>query len=123
MSKVKVAWTVHNGHTPQELRNRKTSEFFGYQEIGCHIVFDIKMDFAQKAHFVAGGHTTEAPTSMTYSSIVSCDSMQLTFLIVALNDVDIMLVDLENAFIQAPCRKKIWFEGGLECGEDQGRYV
>ena len=32
-----------------------------------------------------------------------------------------MLVDLENAFIQALCQKKIWFEGGLECGEDQGK--
>jgi hypothetical protein len=32
-----------------------------------------------------------------------------------------MSVDLENAFIQAPCREKIWFEGGLECGEDYGK--
>ena len=32
-----------------------------------------------------------------------------------------MSVDLENAFIQAPCRKKIWFEGGIECGADYGK--
>ena len=121
MSKVKVAWAVHEGHTPQEVRDGKTSDFVGYQEIGCHMVFDIKMDFTRKARFVAGGHTTEAPASMTYSSVVSRDSVRLAFLIAALNDVDIMSVDLENAFIQAPCREKIWFEGGLECGEDYGK--
>jgi hypothetical protein len=58
---------------------------------------------------------------MTYSSVVSHDSVWITFLIAALNDLDIMSMDLENAFIQAPCREKIWFEGGLECGEDQGK--
>ena len=76
------------------------------------------MDFIQKAHFVAGRHTMEAPA---YSSIVSCDSVHLAFLIAALNNINIMSVDLENAFIQAPCHEKIWFEGGLECGKDYGK--
>ena len=40
------------------------------------MVFDIKMDFTHKAWFVAGGHTrTETPASMTYSSVVSRDSI------------------------------------------------
>ena len=121
MSKVKVAWVTHDGLTPQDIRDGKTTEFVGFQEIGCHMVFDIKMDFTRKARFVAGGHTTEAPTSMTYSSVVSRDSVRLAFLIAALNDLDIMSVDLENAFIQAPCREKIWFEGGIECGDDYGK--
>ena len=123
MSKVKVAWTVHEGHTPQEVQDGRTSDFVGYQEIGCHMVFNIKMDFTHKAWFVAGGHTTETPTSMTYSSVVSRDSVQLAFLIAALNDIDIMSIDLENAFIQAPCHEKIWFEGGLECGKDYGKVL
>jgi hypothetical protein len=42
-------------------------------------------------------------------------------LIAALNDIDIMSCDLENAYLNAPCREKIWFEGGIECGEDQGK--
>jgi Reverse transcriptase (RNA-dependent DNA polymerase) len=121
MSKVKVAWTAHDGHSPQEVRQGKTSSFVGFQEIKCHMVFDIKMDFTRKARFVAGGHTTETPTSMTYSSVVSRDSVRLAFLIAALNNIDIMSVDLENAFIQAPCREKVWFEGGIETGEDRGK--
>jgi hypothetical protein len=121
MTRVKVAWVTHDGHTPQEVRDGKAPDLIGFQEIGCHIVFDIKMDFTRKARFVAGGHTTNAPSSMTYSSVVSRDSVRLAFLIAALNDLDIMSCDLENAYLNAPCREKIWFEAGLECGEDRGK--
>jgi Reverse transcriptase (RNA-dependent DNA polymerase) len=121
MAKVKIAWQVNEKYAPQQIREGKAPEFIGFQEIGCHIVFDIKMDFTRKARFVAGGHTTTAPTSMTYSSVVSRDSVRLAFLIAALNDLDIMSCDLENAYLNAPCREKIWFEGGIECGEDQGK--
>ena len=47
------------------------------------------MDLTRKARFVAGGHMTEAPTSLTYSSVVSIDSVKIAFLIAALNDLDI----------------------------------
>ena len=96
-------------------------DLIGFQEIGCHIVFDIKMEFTIKAWFVAGGHTMEALTLIMYSSVVSRYSVQIGFLIVALNDLDIMACDLENAYLNAPCREKIWFEGGAECSEDQGK--
>ena len=33
------------------------------------------MTFEQKAHFVTGGHMTEAPSSITHSSVVSRDSV------------------------------------------------
>ena len=54
----------------------------GYQKIKCHMIFDVKMggNFRQKARLVGGGHMTEAPSSITYSSVVSQDlirSMQL----------------------------------------------
>jgi hypothetical protein len=32
-----------------------------------------------------------------------------------------MSCDLENAYLNAPCHVKIWFEGGIECGEDHGK--
>jgi hypothetical protein len=44
----------------------------GFQEIGCHIVFDIKMDFTRKAWFCAGGHITNTPVAMMYSSALPC---------------------------------------------------
>ena len=58
----------------------------GHKEIPCHIIFDIKMDFTRKARFVAGGHKTDPPTSLTYSSVVARDSVRIGFLIAALND-------------------------------------
>ena len=123
MAKVKVAWEARDDVTPEQVRDGKVPDLLRHQEIGCHIVFDCKMDFTRKARFVAGGHTTETPTSLTYSSVVSRDSIRLGFLIAALNGLDIMACDLENAYLNAPCKEKIWFEGGLECGEDQGKVL
>ena len=57
-----------------------------YQHIDCHMIFDVKMDFTQKAWFVAGGHMTETPASLTYSSVVSCDSIRIVFTVAALNN-------------------------------------
>eukprot|EP00957_Ditylum_brightwellii_P054047 4094071-Ditylum_brightwellii.AAC.1 len=48
----------------------------GYQEIKCHMIFDIKMgkNFWRKAWMVARGHTSETPFTLTYASVVSRDS-------------------------------------------------
>lgn len=123
MSKVKIAWKTHEGHTPEQVRKGLATELSGYQEIGCHLVFDVKMDFTRKARFVAGGHTTEAPSTITYSSVVSRDSIRLAFLIAALNGVDMMMCDMEGAYLNASCSERIWFKGGLECGEDSGKVL
>jgi hypothetical protein len=97
MAQVKITWKMNDKLTPQQARGDR-AELIGFHEIGCHIIFDVKMDFTRKARFVAGGHMTMmAPSSMTYSSIVSRDSIRLAFLIAALNDLDIMSCDLENA--------------------------
>jgi hypothetical protein len=76
MAKVKITWKTHNGFTPRLALDGNVPDLIGFKEIGCHIVFDVKMDFtAKKARFVAGGHTTTAPlSSMTYSIVVSHDS-------------------------------------------------
>ena len=87
------------------------------------MIFDVKMDFTRKARFVAGGHTTDTPCSITYSSVVSRDSVRLAFLIAGLNDLDVLAGDVTNAYLNAKCREKIWFEGGIETGEDRGKVL
>ena len=72
---------------------------------------------------MAGGHTTEVPSFINYSSAVSRDSDWLAFTIVALKGVDVISCDFENAYLNAMCRKKIWFEGGTECGENKGKVL
>ena len=42
-----------------------------YKKINCHMIFDVIMEgFRRKARIVAGGHMTETPKCMTYSSVV-----------------------------------------------------
>jgi hypothetical protein len=87
------------------------------------MIFDVKMDLTRKARMVAGGHTTETPASLTYSSVVSRDNVRIALLIAALNDLDIMACDIGNAYLNAPCREKIWFVAGPEFGSKQGQVV
>ena len=63
---------------------------------------------------------TETPTSLTYSSVVSRDSVKFGFLIATLNDLDIMACDISNAYLNAPCHKCIWLLAGTECRDCQG---
>ena len=107
--------------TPEQIRRGEAEDMKGFQEIKCHIIFDVKMDFTRKARFVAGGHTTETPVALTYSSVVSRDSVRLAFLIAALNDLEVSSCDIGNAYLNAPCKEKIWFEAGAECGEHRGK--
>jgi hypothetical protein len=48
MAKVKIAWKTNDGLTPQQARGDKASELIGFQEIGCHIIFDIKIGLHKK---------------------------------------------------------------------------
>jgi hypothetical protein len=60
-----------------------------YQKIPCHMIFDIKMeDFCRKARLVAGGHRTKAPATITYASGFSCETIRITLLMAALNDLE-----------------------------------
>ena len=48
----------------------------GYQEVPCHLIFTVKMeDFRRKAHYVVGGHRTEAPVKLTHASVVSRETV------------------------------------------------
>ena len=95
---------------------RAGKRLVGFQEIACHMVFEIKMDFTRKARYVAGGNTTEPPAEATYSSVVSRESVRIGFLIAALNDLEICAADVTNAYINADCREKIWTVAGPEFG-------
>ena len=70
-----------------------------YQEVGCHMIFDIKMgeSFRRKARMVSGGHTTETPDALTYASVVSSDSVRIVLTIAALNDLKILTCYIQNA--------------------------
>jgi hypothetical protein len=90
----------------------------GYQEIPCHIVFNIKMDFTRKARYVAGGHVTEPPASQTYASVVSRESVRIALLVAALNDLDVLAADVAGAYLNAPVKEKVYTRCGDEFGPE-----
>jgi hypothetical protein len=55
----------------------------------------IYADFTHKDQFVAGCHTTNPLTSLTYSTVVSPGSIQIAFLLTALNDIDSLVANAE----------------------------
>ena len=73
-------------------------------------------NFRRKARMVAGGHTTNTPSSITYSSVVSRDSIRILLTIAALNDLKVLLSDIQNAYLTAPCREKVYTKTGPEFG-------
>jgi hypothetical protein len=76
----------------------------GSKWIPCHMVSNTKIDYRQQVCFVAGGHVTDLPTSIMYSSFIAQDSVELAFLFASLNDLDILSADIGNAYLNAPTR-------------------
>ena len=72
------------------------------------MIFDIKMgeSFCRKARMVDGGHTTEVPATLTYSSVVSRDSVRIVLTIDALNGLKVLACDIQNSFLNTKCREK-----------------
>ena len=116
MSKAKVAYEEVKGCTKEEVRKGEVNSLKGFTEIRCHVIFDVKMDFTRKARFVADGSKTETPSAVCYSSVVSRESVRLAFLVAAFHELDVFSCDIGNAYLNAPCRERIWFVAGAECG-------
>jgi Reverse transcriptase (RNA-dependent DNA polymerase) len=124
MSKIKGmgAFEQYENATPQQLQDG-SRKLPAYQKIGCHMIFDIKMDgqFTRKARFIANGNETrDIASHHTYASVVTRESVRIAFLYAALNDLDILGCDVSNAYLNAPCLKKIWVHAGPEFGGDEG---
>ena len=95
----------------------------GYKKIRCHMNFEVKMDLRRKARYVAGGHLTDPPSSITYSTVVGRETVRIAFLVAALNNLSILAGDIQNAYLNAPTTEKLYFIAGPEWKADAGRPV
>ena len=95
----------------------------GYQQMRCHMIFDVKLGegFRKKARLVAGGHQVEAPAHLSYSSVVSRETVRIALTLAALNGLEVKASDIQNAYLTAPCSEKVWTVLGPEFGADAGR--
>ena len=115
MKNVRIAFELYDGD-PRDLPK-------AYQQIKCHIIFDVKMgeNFRRKARMVASRHVTTTPSSITYSSVVSRDSVRIALTIAALNDLKVFACDIQNAYLTAPCRETIWTVADKEFESEAGK--
>jgi hypothetical protein len=68
----------------------------GYTEVKqSHLIFTIKMeDFRRKSRYVAGGHTVDAPATLTYASVVSRETVRIALTLAALNALEVKASDI-----------------------------
>ncbi len=64
---------------------------------------------------------TKAPASITYASVVSRETVCIALLMAALNDLNVKVWDVLNAYITAPITEKVWTVLGPEFGSDAGK--
>ena len=116
MKNIMIAFEEHHGN-PNELA------FQGYQEITGHIIFDVKLgeNFRRKARYVSDGHKTSPPASVTYSTVVARDSVRIMLLAAALNNLDVQCADVQNAYLNADNKEKVWLRAGPEFGSMKGK--
>ena len=94
----------------------------GHKQINCHMIYALKMeDFRRKARLVAGGHLPETPKCMTYSSVVGQETVRIALTIAALNNLQVKVGDVMNAYVTAPFSGKICPVLRKESGSDQGK--
>jgi Reverse transcriptase (RNA-dependent DNA polymerase) len=90
----------------------------GYKQIPLRMIFDIKMDFTHKARLVAGGHMTDPPSSITYSSVLSRETVRIIFVVAALNELELTAADIGNAYLNAYTTEKVYVITGPEFGHE-----
>ena len=64
---------------------------------------------------------TKAPAPIMYASVVSRETVRIVLMIAALNDLEVKLGNILNAYVQAPVTKKVWTTLGPEFGKDTGK--
>jgi hypothetical protein len=70
------------------------------------------------------GHWTESDPILSYSMVVTRESIRIAFLITALNELEISSIDIGNAYLNPPAREKVYTTAGPEFGPDKvGRPV
>ena len=89
------------------------------------MIFDVKMGktFRRKTRFVADGPKTKIPSEITYSLAVSRDSVCISLTISALNDLDVLTCDIQNAYLMAYCREWVLVIARADFGSEAGKIM
>ena len=58
-------------------------------------------DLQHKARMVVGGRITDVPPTITYASVVSCETVRITLRLATLNNMNVNTSDITNPYIKA----------------------
>ena len=96
MENVKILFqTIPEGEKPPN----------GFQYVYCHMVFDIKMEnFHKKACLMVGGHMPHTLDTITYSSVVTRETVCIPHTMAALHDLEVNATNILNAYVMASNR-------------------
>ena len=70
---------------------------------------------------MAGEHRTKTPSSLTYASVVSRDSVCIALTIAALKNLDLLACNIQNVYLTAKCREKVFTTAGSKFGSLKGK--
>ena len=87
------------------------------------MIFDVKMgkNFRIRARFVEDGDIHKIPLAMTYLSVVYRYSVFISLTIAAINDLDVLVCGIYNAYLTAECREREWVAAGPDFGSEAGK--
>ena len=80
-----------------EINEKDTKIPPGNSYLDFHLIFDVKMYFNRKARFFANGSTTSITSVNIYAGLVSREMVRIAFTYAALNGLDIMASEIQNA--------------------------
>ena len=86
----------------------------GWHKASGHIIFDDKVDFTCKAHWVKDGHKTPNSPTPSFSGVVSGESIRIALTYAALLGLPVWGADIRNAYLQVPSSEKHFIMCGPE---------
>ncbi len=93
----------------------------GWHKASGHLIYNVKMNFTRKAHWVKDGHKTPNSTTSSFAGVVSCNSICISLTYVALLGLPVIGADIRNAYLQAPSSENHFIICGPEFGlENEG---
>ena len=81
------------------------------------------MDLTWKVRYIAGGHLTDPPSSMNDGSVVGRETVEISFLVAALNDLNILAGYIQNANLNAEKKEDIFLFAGDEWRSNRRRII
>ena len=90
-----------------------------------HMIFGVNIDSAITimARFFVDGHKFDTPTSMTYTSILSKQSVKVVLMLADLNGHNVKCSDVHNSYINSKTKEIVQFWNVREFGVHKGKVV